>query len=444
MKTRDKIILGSLAAGGTLGAWSLGPSYLKGALKGAAYALGLKGLTLEGMGRLSATIIRRADHPPCLAQMHEHVQYLTQVPPKEFYLTDATRMAQAFRQVSDWYGMDFPLPFTDIYNYEAEALGARLIYSDIDMPTIDHSHPLIQDPGDLDRVPVDFTIESGRLRYLADNVKAIKEYCGLPRILPFCAPFSLAVGLRSYPRLIRDMRRDPHFAHQLLTWITDEVHPRLIRIIREETGARLGMAADAWACVPNLTLEMLEKWVAPYNARLKENARKLGMQVMVVASGDYCEENRERFNRQTMESCWRFFSRAALGDWVSKGIPIMGMGRTQEWPLEWLRDFASRDPLRLYGKRFVIAGYNARFIREGPIEAIVDYTRRVIDVLGREGRLMFFFAQIPASTPPEHVHAAVSAIKTFGRYPIADDLNRMKWEMPAFEPFEQWLEKSGA
>ncbi len=443
MKARSKIILGGLAAGGLLKAWSASPPYIKGAVKGTAYLMGLKRLTLDGMARLFATIIGHADHPPCLAQMHEHVQYLTRVPPREFYLTDANRMAQAFKQVSDWYGMDFPLPFTDIYNFEAEALGARLIYSDIDMPTIDYSHPLIEEPGDLDRISVDFTIESGRLRYLADNVKAIKEYSGLPRMLPFCAPFSLAVGLRSYPRLIRDMRRDPQFAHQLLTWITDEVHPRLIRIIREETGARLGIAADAWSCIPNLTLEMLEEWVAPYNARLRENARKLGMQVLVVASGDYCEENPERFDRHTMESCWHAFSRATLGDWVKKGIPIMGMGRTQEWPLEWLQNFSTRDPLKYYGKRFIIAGYNARFIREGPVESIVDYTKRVIDVLGREGRLMFFFAQIPASTPPEHVHAAVSAIKSFGRYPIAEDLDRVRWEMPAFETFEEWLRKTG-
>jgi len=425
-----------------LGGWAASPSNIKGTIKGSAYAFGLKKISLDGWSRLIATILGHADHPPCFAQMHEHVQYITKVPPGEFFLTDATCMVQAFRQVSDWYGMDLPVAFTDIYNYEAEALGAEMVYGDIDMPTINYSDPLIKEPGDLDRINLDLTIDSGRLRYLADNVRGLKEYCDLPRILPFCAPFSLAVGLRSYPRLIRDMRKDPKFAHELFTWITDEVHPRIIRIMREETGARLGMAADAWSCFPNLTPEMIENWVVPYNTRLRKNARKQGMLVSVIASSDYCEENPERFDRDTMEFCWRAFSRAALGNWVKKGSPIMGMGRTQEWPLEWLRDYATRDLVKFYGNRFVVAGYNARFMREGPVEVIVDFTKRIIDVLGREGKLLIFFSQIPASTPPEHVHAAIAAVKTYGKYPIAENLDDVKFEMPRFEPFDQWQKKS--
>jgi len=67
----------------------------------------------------------------------------------------------------------------------------------------------------------------------------------------------------------------------------------------------------------------------------------------------------------------------------------------------------------------------------------VDYIKRVIDVMDREGKLLVFFAQIPAATPPEHVHAAVAALKTYGGYPIAGDLDRVEFEMPGFEPFKE-------
>ena len=88
-----------------------------------------------------------------------------------------------------------------------------------------------------------------------------------------------------------------------------------------------------------------------------------------------------------------------------------------------------------------MASINARFVREGPAEAIVDYVKRVIDVMGREGKLILFFAQIPAATPPEHIHAAIAALKTYGRYPIAEDLDQVEFEMPRFEPFQEWLSK---
>jgi hypothetical protein len=54
-----------------------------------------------------------------------------------------------------------------------------------------------------------------------------------------------------------------------------------------------------------------------------------------------------------------------------------------------------------------------------------------------------FLAQVPAATPPEHVHAAVAALKTYGRYPIAEDLDGVEFHVPEFEPFDVWLRERG-
>lgn len=441
MGLRNKILGAGLAAGAVMGASALAPPYMKSGVKGSLYAAGLKQVPLDGLARITATIFGKADHPPCFAQIHEHAQYVSGVSPQEFYISDGRKMVETIKLVSDWYGLDIVLAFTDSYNFEAEALGAKMIYGGIDMPTIDYSRPLIEDIGDIDRIDTRFQPDWGRIQYIIDSTNAMKEICGLPKIIVFCAPFSLAVGLRSYPKLIRDMRRDPKTVHQLFTWITDEVLPRYLGLIRRETGARLAIGADAWAAFPNLTPEMVEEWVVPYNARLRQRMFREGLAVLLILAADYCEERIEKFDRGTMEACWLAHARSMAGAGRKTGIPIMAMGRTQDWPLEWLQDYALRTSTPRYGKKAILASINARFVREGPVEAIVDYVKRVIDVLGREGKLLVFFAQIPAATPPEHVHAAVAALRTYGTYPIAGDLDRVEFEMPRFEPFEEWLRK---
>lgn len=439
MRAGRGLALSALAAGGAAGAYALSPAYLKSILRGLLYGAGLKAIRPDGLARAIATIFGPAEHPPCFAQMHEHVQYISGIPPQRFYLDDGKAMVQATKSVNDWYGMDVPLPFTDVYNFEAEAMGAKMIYGDVDMPTIDFTAPLIAEPGDMDRIDTRFRADRGRIRYVIEATNSFTDICGMPKLLVFCAPFSLAAGLRSYPKLIRDMRKDPASARALFDWIVDEVHPRYLELIKKETGMRLAFGADAWACFPNLSLDMIEEWVIPYNMRLAKRMLRMGIIPILAGAGDYCEERVELFDRATMQACWRSLCRGVAGRGIVKGMPIMAMGRTQEWPLEWLQEYAVSDPLRLYGKRAILASINARFIREGPEEAIVDYVKRVVDTLGREGRLFMFFAQIPAATPPAHVHAAVAALKTYGRYPIPEDIDEVEFKAPSFEPYEDWL-----
>ncbi|MDY6796519.1 MAG: uroporphyrinogen decarboxylase family protein [Actinomycetota bacterium] len=443
MSAKRKLVAAGLAAGAAAGACALSPPYMRSSARGFLYAAGLKQVPLPGLGRVVATILGKPDYPPCFAQMHEHVQYISGVAPREFYLTDGYKMAVTTKLVNDYYGMDVPLPFTDTYNIEAEAMGATMIAGDIDMPTIDYRKPLVENISDIDRIDIDFQPDWGRIGYVIDTIRAMREVCGLPELIIFCAPFSLAVGLRSYPKLIRDMRKDPPAAHALMTWITEEVHPRYLGLLKRETGARIGIGADAWAAFPNLTVDMVEEWVVPYNSRLRRRMKKEGMALILIGAADYCEEQAARFDRETMEACWLTHSRSIVGDWAVNGMPFMGMGRTQEWPLEWMQEFAVRGTSKRYGKKAILASVNARFIREGPAEAIVDFVKRTVDVLAREGKFFIFLAQVPAATPPEHVHAAVAALKTYGRYPIAEDLDGVEFRVPEFEPFDVWLRKQG-
>ena len=114
------------------------------------------------------------------------------------------------------------------------------------------------------------------------------------------------------------------------------------------------------------------------------------------------------------------------------------MVRMQDWPMEWLQEFAVANGK---GRRKlpVYASLNGRFMRDSTLEQIVDKIRQWTDILGRDGRLLFFIANVPADTPPVHIHTAVHAVHTLGRYPIASDLSAIQITPPVFQPFDEWL-----
>ena len=83
--------------------------------------------------------------------------------------------------------------------------------------------------------------------------------------------------------------------------------------------------------------------------------------------------------------------------------------------------------------------WGGTLVRDGPVDAIVDNVKRFVDVLARKAHVDVFLANIPADTPPAHVHAAVVATHTYGHLPIADDLSKMKLELPKRESFEEFM-----
>ena len=152
-----------------------------------------------------------------------------------------------------------------------------MIYGDHAMPTIDFREPLRRDP----RRPGEAQGAAQTGWTAAGCASTWEVATGQQRNGPvqrglFCALFSLAVGLRSYPKLIRDMRRDPAFAHDLFTCLVDEVLPSYLKARATIPGVNLESARDAWAAYPNLTPELIEEWVVPYPNRLLGNTMQLG------------------------------------------------------------------------------------------------------------------------------------------------------------------------
>ncbi len=368
------------------------------------------------------------------AQMHDHTMLLTGTPAKKFYY-DAKVNIDASAWVSAYYDFDTMVSAADIYNYEVEALGGKMIYGENSMPTIDFRDPLIKKPEDLDQLrkkELDFK-NAGRFPMVLEMMELNLEY-GFSTGL-FCSPFSLAVGMRTFPKLVRDMRRDPKFAHKLFTFLVDDILTPWIKTQNQSSDVLMAVGADAWACIPNLSIEEMNQWVVPYNLKLMKNTKKFGVMSMNV-SGDYCEERLEKFDKKILHDSFNI-------EIASQGAPalFLGMGRWHEYPLDAVVEFTNR--YKEQGVRMmVVGGINARLLRDGPIEKIVDMVKRYVDTFARDHDLTIILANIPADAPSEHIHAAVQATHTYGHLPIADDLDAIDFKLKKIKPFKEWKQEA--
>jgi uroporphyrinogen-III decarboxylase len=86
-----------------------------------------------------------------------------------------------------------------------------------------------------------------------------------------CGPFSLAVGLRGYRNLLKDIRRDPLFVHELLRF-SSEVVVTFGRKLRDTHNASPTLQ-EAWSCLPNVSPEIFHEFCLPYIARCVEALR---------------------------------------------------------------------------------------------------------------------------------------------------------------------------
>ncbi len=406
-------------------------------LHGMLWAKGLHLGKLSPNARFAAGMLGKADTIPMPgAQMHDHCMVVAGVPARKYYW-DGTLCFDVQSAVQRWYGMDGCSALADVYNFEVEALGAKMIYSDVAMPTVDTDHPLISGPQDLAKLkPLDPS--KARVPFNVEVTRNIVQRgSGLLLGGMFCSPFSMMCQMMGYPRAVRALRREREFANDLLAYIENDVILPHARAQRDGAGAKSTSGADAWACFPNLSLEMVEEWVIPSANRLKAKGKAdLGMQVTAGGgAADYCEEDTLKFDKKLM---WRCFDLGGQVGLLGGGrMALMAMGRTHEWDPHWVQEYALLDGP---GKKGLIyAMLNGRFVRDSSPQQIVDKLRQWIDIMGREGKIAISVGNIPADAPPVNVHTVVVATHVLGRQPIAPDLNKVKVEIPTFRPFDEWL-----
>lgn len=362
------------------------------------------------------------DHVIIGAQSNDHSAHLAGISPERF-LTDALLFTRVQLLVTEYYGFDAALNFWDVYNIEAEAMGQKIAYLPGRLPDIDRSEPLIKVPSDLDRLRPPDPYKSGRLPWIHQVNRHYLELTGRLERVYFTAPFSLAVNVRGYENLVQDIYQRPDFTHRLFCFLCDEVLVPHIEAVRNAAGMPdlLMDGRDAWASPPLITLDMMDEYVVAYTERLRGRA---GNKLITRGNwGDAKSRDTERFFSQKL--------RCSPGSLSVLDPDLHAVGP------ELVRKFADSH------SAFITAGVDAKLLQVGPVEAIVERIRLYIDKLARGNGCMIHLNQIPAETPPEHVHAAVAACHAYGRMPVPEDLSEVHFEVPERENFEEFLQGKG-
>jgi len=402
---------------------------------GLIYGNGIRIGRLSPSARVIATMMgNHADVVPFMGpQIHDHAMTVARVPARKYYF-DAELLVDVQVAVQQWYGFDTFSVIPDAYNFEVEALGAKMVYSNDAMPTVDTSQPLIKERADLDRITT-LDPSKGRIPMGVEVARLITKKVPPPFDFGFfCSPFSLICQTMGYPKAVRALRKDKAFAQELFSFAENQAIFPYVKA-QANAGVKQSIGADAWAAFPNLTPEMVEEWVIPSAKRLQARGkRELKMRVMAAqAAADYCEEDPAKFDKEIMFKCW-----SVAGKILFLNVALSAMGRTQDWNMEWFQEFAVKNGK--FGRKLPIdASLNGRFVRDSTPEQIVDKIREWIDIMGRDGRLVFFIGNVPADTPPINIHTALYAVHTLGRYPIVKDLSSITIKPPDFKSFDEWV-----
>ena len=345
----------------------------------------------EGAALLQQAMIGRADRVPVVAQIGAHTTRLTGRSIREF-MSDPDLFIRTHLQVSEYYNLDAPSFFYDLYNIEAEALGQSLVWLEGEFPEIKAGDMLIKEPADLDRLRPPRPEKDGRMPFIIEIYKRMTDL-GLPVQLRFCAPFSLAGNVRGLSNLIMDMMSRKEFAHRLLTFLTDEVLAPFVTTLRRECGAEFpALGADALASLPVTNLEILEEYALGYVERL--NRLVGGIQARGWWGEQYLADP-----FQLLELKRRAHPGCVLG--LDPDVDRVGP--------EKFKEFAEKydSPLML--------GVDCALIAQGPVEAIAERVERYIRVGVQGGRFILFLNEVPPGCPSKHVHAAIQAAEYYSR-----------------------------
>lgn len=349
----------------------------------------------QGARRYASAMKGIPDRVPVYAQMHEFAMKEIGVSAKKFY-TEPEILVRGTLEVTQKYGIDVPFIDYDVYNIEAEALGQKIIYDDRNMPDIDRSNQLIQSQNDFKKIKTPDFNSAGRFPLVLDMHSLFQRVTGLEPLLNFCAPFSLAAGIRGIEKLIMDLDTDPGFAASLFERLTEEVLAPWIQHLKACFPNANGVwGYDAFASLPIVNPSIIRDWVIPYIQRLRELC---GDDVYVPnwVGEAFLKKNPEQFLDYKLQAC-----------------PVLVGGQdpdVEKLGPEFYKAYATRK------NKPLILGIGATFMALNSEAEVADRAAHYIKVGGENGFFALYMCNLGATTPPQNIKAIVDAINIHGVY----------------------------
>lgn len=354
------------------------------------------------------------------AQVNEYIPWLCKLPFDYLYRDAPEDMAECSLLVQEYVGLDLLSTNLDVYNFEAESIGAKIRFYPDHIPDIDRSEYLIQSEDDFDKI-VFRGLDSGRWPYLLRYMDAFKEYSGFDYYLMISSPWSLACNLYGLENIVIDCMTEPEFVHKFMAKIVKDLHvPIMIALHEKYPELKVVNMADAFASPPMVSLDIAHEFILPYIEMERKLLAPYGMDVSVGGIwgiSKVAESQRDEF----MD-----FLTAVSGNQVFAFDPDL-----EEIGPEYFRDYANRK------KAVLFYGLSNTFLQTASEEEII---KRVKDLVfaGKNSitPCSFFFNNFAPGTPIGNIHAAIKTVETYGA-PDADE--NTKLVIPEKESFESFL-----
>jgi len=339
----------------------------------------------ERMLRLRKAAVGKADCVPVTAQISHHAARLASETTEQFY-TDAETFLACELHAAELYELDSIPTHYDLYNIEAEALGASLIWKQNETPEADPSHPLLRSVDGWRKLRGLRIGEAGRMPFVLEINRRLIDM-GLAAKVRFCGPVTLAAKLLGLEKLLVACVTKPQGVHGLMTFLTDEVIAPWITCQREQCGSNETAAgADAYASAPIMTPQMIRQFCLAYVQRLEKLVGNV--RLAAIWGERHCENPRELLDIKRL-------AYPGVLQALDPDVTALGPALYKAYADE-------------YGMSLVM-GMDAGLIQRGPTKEIKARARWFIDQAGGNGRFVLFLNDVPYATPSQHVHAAVAA-----------------------------------
>jgi uroporphyrinogen decarboxylase len=342
-------------------------------------------------------MFQETDRLPIFMQIHDYAAKMAKVTVKDM-CTNPKKMLYAQLYTAVKHRFDQVVTMADAYNFEAEALGAKMLFPEDSFPVI--LEPLVKEPSDLKKLSIpDFT-KAGRGPYVVECTRLCLEKLGKYAFAASMAsgPWSMAVQIRGFNNLVRDTRKNPEFAHEVVEFCNDVIEA----FIKAQQKALAGIPAfpalaDAFSCIPPISPQIVYEYVIPHTADL---IKRLGY---MMWGGGYPVMEVPNYEQ-------------IFEDVVVKTGSMMGMVMMLE--SDWLPpEKIKAMSIRL--RKPWMFGVRAGMISKSTPKEIENYTKNLIKILCPGGGIVVMGDQIPRDTPPENLQAFVDAIKKYGKFPIS-------------------------
>jgi uroporphyrinogen decarboxylase len=271
----------------------------------------------------------------------------------------------------------------------AEAMGSKLEFPDFGAPYV--SDYAVKEFSDLDRLSVPDPAKAGRFPIILKTAGRLIEELGkeLPVSMGVPGPFTTAGNIRGAERFMRDLYRNPEFAHRLLRLSTDSI----IAFVREAAKLDVSISiAEPTASGSLISREQFRIFAFPYLKELIDS---------ITAAGK---------KAPSMHICGN--TKKIWHEMAETGAGMLSLDNQV--------DLA--DAKHAVGDRVVIVG-NIKPTETMYLGNPADVEANAKECLRKaydnpKGYILALGCGLPIRTPPGNIHALRDSARKFGQYPL--------------------------